>query len=632
MKGANYYKLLQVVNKMIPDLHLIDLQKEFFQYFLDIVDNAKGNQIEVVPGRCGLCKSTLLKAWIQILLENPYEGAIVVTNSIDRLEALRYQDGENRSDAFEELYVRNIDKIALMTSSNKSTEEIAQKHKPILLMTSQRYFKLDKSQIKQYLSYEYDGHNCKRNIVVFDEDPEFFSFDYLGDSDLNGIDTALRNGITDICDREEKDWILDQWALFKEYIQRQFREFEYIRNRNTYKYWFDENKEDITEDDTRFFAIIQEYKTTMRKAVWNCMDSIDKCKSLIKNGGILSVNKAANKDQYCKNFMIIRNKMNNYLLGRNVKVIVLDATASIAEKYSGFDDRIVIHNDCVRFNVRLDWMDVKLIDVNTSRNALLAKEESDRTKEIIINYLKNQNLPSDDTLFATYKILHDRHDFEELGYRNCNYFGNMRGFNRYNRLHNYVQVGVNRQRDINYLAILLNNQPEYIDYALSCKNDTEKSIQFFDKLISGSEVANIRNAEIAADTIQNIFRICARNLNNTDPAHIYLFFDSKQYKGLIDELGYNLGKLGAKIEVVKLEALAEDKIQRRKTVDGEKSIAQKILDWINEQQQGTEFETKELLNGVGISGKQFEKSKANNKGLREKMDKLKIARGKYKIQ
>lgn len=76
-------------------------------------------------------------------------------------------------------------------------------------------------------------------------------------------------------------------------------------------------------------------------------------------------------------------------------------------------------------------MNVKLIDVNTSRNALMVKDGADRTKEIIMDYLKKQNVSKNDTLFATYKILHDRHDFEELGYKNCNYFGNMRGFNRY---------------------------------------------------------------------------------------------------------------------------------------------------------------------------------------------------------
>lgn len=633
MKGTDYYKLLQVVNKMMPDLKLIDLQKDFFQYFLEIVKNTKGNQIEAIPGRCGLCKTTLIKAWIQILLENPYEGAIIITNSIDRLTELRYQDGNNRDDTFEELYVKNMDKIALMTSSNKNTEEKAQRYKPILLMTSQRYSNLDRAQIKNYLTYEYDGNKCKRKIVVFDEAPEFFSFDYLGDSDLNNVDTALRNGITDLCNKEEKDWILAQWESFREYIQKQFREFEYIRSRNTYKYWRDENKSSITEDDDRFFSVIEEYQSTMRKSVWSCMDSLDKCRTLIKNGAILSVTKAANKDQYCKTFVVIRNKINNYLLGKDTKVIILDATASISEKYNGFDERIVLHTtDCERFNVRLDWMDVKIVDVNTSRNALLAKESADRTKEIIIDYLKKQNLSPNDTLFATYKVLHDQHDFEELGYKNCNYFGNMRGFNRYNQLHNYVQVGVNRQRDINYLAMLLNNQPEYINYALNYKDDTEKNIQFFDKLINSSEVAEIRDAEIAADTIQNIFRICARNLDNTDPVKIYLFFNTKQYRGLIEELEYNLKKLGAKIEFVKLSAISDDKIKRRKTVDGKESIAQMVLSWLKELPSGTEFTRKDLLDGIGISDKQFEKSRANNKELKNKMDGLKVARGKYKIQ
>ena len=631
MNMTSYYKLIEVVNKMIPDLHLIDLQKDFFKYFLNIVEQAKGNSIEVIPGRCGLCKSTLLKAWVQILLENPYEGAIIVTNSVDRLEELRYQDGNNRSDAFEELYVQNMNKIALMTSANKNTEEIAQKYKPILLMTSQRYFKLDKAQIEQYLSYEYRGKKCKRKIVVFDEDPEFFSFDYLGDSDLNNIDTALRNGITDLCDKEVKDWVLSQWKNFKEYVQKQFRDFEYLRNRNTYMYWYDEGKNGITEDDGRFFTIIEEYESTMRKSVWGCMDSLDKCRTLIKSGAILSVTKASNRDQYCKSFLVIRNKMGNYLLGEDIKVIVLDGTAAVSEKYNGFDERIVVHSDeCEKFNVPLDWMSVKLIDVNTSRNALLAKEGADRTKEIIMDYLKKQNLSSNDTLFSTYKVLHDRHDFEDIGYKNCNYFGNMRGFNRYNQLHNYVQVGVNRQRDINYLAMLLNNQPEYVNYALAHIDDIEKNIRFFDKLINSSKVADIRNAEIAADTIQNIFRICARNLDNKDPVNIYLFFDSKQYNGMIEELKYNLGKFGAKIENVKLEALSEAKIQRRKTVNGEKSIAQKVLDWIKEQTQGTEFTRKDILEGTGILAKQLEKSKANNKELKEMLDKMKVARGRYK--
>lgn len=587
-------------------------QIEFFKFAMDAVNNDRNtNQITVFPARCGLGKSTFLRILIRSwLVDNPDRGLIVVTDNLQRLSEL---NGEND------------DNIAYITSENKHVEIARQAYCPVLLISTQRYFLMD--DIKPFLTYTKNGVKYRRDTIIFDEAPYFYRDSEIGIDELNTLHSALNNGATDLCDPNDKAWLVDQYNKFRGKMIDEIESLEHLRKQSVYLYHrFKFNA--ITNDDTRFNSIIKNSPDIFLKYP-TAKQILSDIRFLIENGGFFASNKLNDSNDYRKNFIIRRDFKDKFMLGKTVKTFIFDATAEISENYPIDADWLNIL-DCERFNVSLDFMKIHVVDVNTTRNALLSREDKTQKIDAIAGYISEIIAPihPDDLLFVTYKNLLENHSFEDIGLskNNCMYFGNIRGNNDSRLKHTFIQVGMNRQTGIKYLMNFLGNNLDFSTRIKDNCDDPEESIEEIDRLMRSDLIDSYMTAELTADFVQNLFRTKARDIFNTDPIEVYLF--TKKSENLMMELNYHLARFGAIIDIVELDCLKMQKIKNRK---GD-TKAKQILEWIEKRPLG-EFDISEMLSDLNLTNDWFKKIKKRNTTIKQMFDQMKKpgSRGRYLI-
>ena len=117
--------------------------------------------VTVFPLPCGTGKSEYIRYLISDALIKGY-GLIVITDEIDRLNGYTKSTNEELQTYLE----KNQDRIALLKSETISTEIKTVHKKPIILMSTQRYFSLDLLELKNFTN--------SRKKIVFDEKPYIF--------------------------------------------------------------------------------------------------------------------------------------------------------------------------------------------------------------------------------------------------------------------------------------------------------------------------------------------------------------------------------------------------------------------------------------------------------------------------
>ena len=595
----------------IYDRKFNKIQLSFFNFALEQINNDRNtDNITVFPARCGLGKSTFLKVLVKSWLEdNTDSGLIIVTDHLTRLNELN--DETDR-------------RIAYLTSENKETEILRQAYCPVLLISTQRYFQMD--SIDQFLHYYDNGVTKTRNTIIFDESPYFYEDGEIGITEINLLHSALNDGISDLCSSNDKQWIVGQFDSFRQNLIETINGLEQKRNQTTYLF-YQPDCEWITDDDMRFYSIL-ENNTDVYKKYPQVKKILFDLEELLKNGGFFCSFKLRDNNDYHKSFMVRHSYLEKFKLGGEIKTFIFDATADISEMYpTGAEWLNVL--DCSDFNVPLDFLKVHIVDVNTSRNALINKESKDKTLKAIKDYISEKVTDRDDTLFVTYKALFESREFDEIGFTldNSLYFGNTKGFNDSREKHNYIQVGLNRQSDIKYLLNLLSND-EVQESFIKNENilNIQRNIAAMDSLLRSDLVDSYRCAEVCADFLQNLFRTKARDIDNREEINVYLF--CKHSENMQMELNYWLANEGATIDMVELEALKKDKITNRRG-DTKPKI---ILNWLDRQPQNFEFTIAEMLDELGLSARQFKTVKRGNKYVKSLFDRMKVTgkRGLYR--
>lgn len=619
------------LSDMFPERSFTDLQKEFYDFCLKTIEeDTNTDVVTVIPGICGIGKSTFIATYLRSSLDKSNYGMMIVSDKIDLLYKTKHYstDGVNMrsEDPFDESEIDKDSRIGILTSDTKETEIVRQKYRPILLMTKQRYFSMDAEQLKTFLYFKINGENKKRKLIIIDEQPDFYNIHSLGINELNDIATGLELGIDDTCDRETKKWITSKYGALSSSLQQELETCEYIRNKNTYA-WYDHVSNSITEDDGKFFDIIKKYEKSIKKHKRDAIRNLYNCYLLLENGALTVTTKSRDKDGYDKYFMVIKDNRDHFLLDKDVKVIVFDGTADVSASYSEFCDYVNVV-DTSMFRPDMSHVSIHLIHCNTSRNAIISKDSDGAIKKTIVQYIQKKNLPIDDTLFVTYKYLvNDTNCFDDIEFEK-GYFGGLKGLNDYRYKHNYVQVGLNRQRDINYLAMMLYDQPEYIYYLRN--KDREEQISFIDETLSDFMIKDIIIQEVAADTIQNIYRTAIRDINSKEPINIFLFYDTKTYKDLKLDLTDVFGRQGARIKEEKIPELLKKKIYDRESNSVKGSLAQRVMSWIDSLPNGTTFTTSDICKNLGIKTKQLQTAKDFNKGFKTLLQSMFIKRGVYR--
>lgn len=573
------------------------------------------NTVTVFPLPCGVGKSEYITHLLADALQNNY-GLIVVTDEIDRLNNYINNKNNLQTERLTEYIKRNESRISILNSDNISEEIKTLQYKPILLMSTQRYFNFTRDEIINLTS----GQHQKRNKIIFDEKIYLLENRKLTIKSLDEIAIALKENLDNTVNQEEKQWLINQYDVFNSKLQQRLSENEKDNN-NTRNFkreiYFNSDGLTISEDNCRFNVLIEKYKYLLRRHNVDILKNIEAINKLVEDGVMTSQKVKVNQD-YSNYFTVVINNAKK-LIDIGAKVFVLDGTADISPEYRL---KCVKMLDCSRFNKDLGCLTINIIDVNTSKDRLTRKgEKTEHLIREIIGYIKSQ--PENiDTVF-TYKAIEKTF---ENDFANVNWFGNIKGGNQYREINNICQVGLNRYSELIYM--LMANEIGSYNYP-----DKSQIHRIYDK----ETIDDIRCKLILADIEQNLFRCKIRNADNTEKCTYMIICGVTErtgiyenYQPLIDAIKARYEKLGATVNVIDTPAqfgLLKTKERKQDT------NAQKIIRWLGNKKEGYIFKIADMLKDLNLNHKQFDKIKKNNISINTLFANMKTEkRGYYKVK
>lgn len=594
--------------------YLVRMQWEFMDKMNKLLKNEDDSILTVIPAPCGIGKSTYINLLIkESVSANDTEGVIIVTDSIKRLEGYVEHPTE-----LSEIYHKYNKRIAILRSDNIVEAMSSQRRKPILLMTTQRFFRLTREEIIELLQYDHG----KRTRIIFDEKPYLTEQIEISYQTLNGVDTALYDGLDDTIDQNNKKWCIEQFRTFKEHLKNIMDDYEKLGEKQFCLWHCGDGT--MTDDDERFLTFVGTYKRNINAVNPDAYKNILALKCLVENGAVFQCKKRKSGEYGKSFFLMIDNKEKLTNLG--AKVFVLDGTADISPEY---DAEYVDVVDLGNIKLNLSNLVIDCINVSTSKNVFCRKtKEAKSITDTVTNYIK-ANSVDDKLAVFTYKEVESR--FEE-NFRNVGHFGNLKGFNDYNQCNTIAHIGLNRFPPLSYFLMYSMNYPEELDMIKGLS--PEKAIKAFEKRLSNKReiTDSVMEYYILADLEQNIFRSAIRNIQYQDEVRIMLFFNTREYQELIELLKSRYGSLGATVNTVNTptELLLEKTVNRKSE---KMTQAQQVLKWLDEQEKGNVFKLSDMLDDLGISSKQWDKLKSKKNGIKEKFQMMSTGkRGYYKVQ
>ncbi len=565
------------------------------------------SKVYVFPLMCGLGKSSYIRYAIADALSTG-QGLIVCTDTIDGLHRLSgNMDSENEEEDELIHYInQNLDNIALLYSNTVAAERpnlYGRKAKPVILMTTQRYFNLTPTEIKTLTSGA-----LPRRKIIFDEKPYLSERRSIGMKELNDIATALLDGIDDTANQNDKDWLIDEWNVVKSSIRSSFVDCENANTDIERRSWH-ERAEQMTSDDDRFFKVIDRYKKGIDRKNINARKNILATYQMyIEGATFVSKKKLSSKakERQYENYFTVTIDNTEKLQNIGAQVFVFDGTADVSPDY----DLDYIHMfDCSDYRRRLDRLTIKIVNAATNKTRITRKSGTNEVNAII-RYIKKQW--TDPAVF-TYAFLENRfkRDFSSV-----QHFGNIKGRNDNRNATEIVQVGVNR-----FPYSIYEEQTAF--NLLSAMPENLCSIQ----IKSASVVTKTENRSLLEDIEQNIFRSAIRNPENRKPVCYMLMMPaytvSADGKRVENDLVYMIReryeKDGATVEVVDtpLDLQLEKTASRNAK---EQTHAQAVLSWIESKGKGYSFKLKEMLAETNLTHKQWERVKNSNKAIRTLFD------------
>lgn len=636
-----------------------DFDKNQIQFFKDTFENIKNNRdtskVTCFSTRCGIGKSTFIHTFMYCCIVDDYwnrqnvrhepQGLVVVTDSIKRLEELssNVKDIENARNEWGEIFeewgidddYKKFEKSVIVLKSDEPFVDqlIKQRYKPIVLLSTQRYFMMTDDIREQLFSFTYNKETYKRDIVIFDECPQFSEAVKISSWNLTQIEYALYEGLSD--EVKDKKFVTDEFRTFKNRLIDQMDEKEKLsKESNVIIYWKDDRYTTITPNDELFFKVISENIGSLTAKYNSFMKDMQCLKEIAKNGAIFNSVKKKHGN-YERNFVIVRDNRDSFYLNEDKKFFVFDATADIDPRYD-LDYVEVISGE--KYNQPLN-MSITNVNISSSKNVLCkGNSKAIATTNAIINYIEKklrQGIKcSRDILIVVYSDLYKKFlkNFQYVGY-----FGNLKGFNDYKDLHNMAHVGMNRFPNMAYFYIYCGCHME--EYQKLRSMTEEESLKFFNSLSKNhnEEYQQIINSVMLGcmltDFEQNIFRLAIRNYKNKKHVQIWTFYnrDDALYSNLTKMIEDRYSKYGVKIEMEDTpEELQKAKTESRNPANGkEKTNPQKILNWIENLKPGTEYKIKTLLEETGLTDKQFQKVKSRNKTIKDIFEKDKTSKKGY---
>lgn len=564
-------------------------------------ENTDTNKISVFPLPCGVGKSEYIKYLLADALQTG-KGLIVVTDSVERLNDY-VTNGQD--DYLVEYLQRNLNKVSILTAETTSKEVPTLYYKPILLMTTQRYFSLEREEIIKLTT-----GSIKRSHIIFDEKVYLLESRKLTVKSLNDIATALREGLDNTVIDDDKQWLISQYDHLNTVLQQKLRENEKLNN-NTDNFrrevFFDADGLKISVDDDKFNTLISKYKALLRRYKPDILKDLKAIDKLLIDGAITSQkvkSKSSNQD-YQNYFTVVTNNIDK-LINIGAKVFVMDGTADISPEYKLNCVDLI---DCTPFNRDLSKLTINIVNVNTSKGKLTQKgSKTDNLIKSIIDYIKSQ--PQNyDTVF-TYQAIENK--FKDR-FCNVNHFGNIKGSNQYREINNICQVGLNRWSELIYI-LYANEIGVYNDSKQSVITTHDKTnilTNLVKRVYDKVTIDDIRCKLILTDIEQNLYRCKIRNYGNTEACTYTILCSTDEntiifenYQPLVDAIKSRYEPLGATVNVI--DTPMEFKLlkaKERKT-ESETSL-QKFCEWLKYQSKGRMFRRADIKKEINLSDSQF---------------------------
>lgn len=640
----------------LPTYDFDDKQIQFFKDAIEtIVTNTDTSKVTCFSTRCGIGKSTFIHTFMHCCIsdwrwEGRHEpqGLIVVTDSIRRLEELSNSAKDKAiaekewGEFFEEWGIKDHfrefeNNIAVLKSDEPFIEQLVRQHyKPIVLLSTQRYFMLADSVRNQLFTFSYKKQIYKRNIVIFDECPQFSETITIDSDNLTRIESALYKGLSD--EVTDKAFAIREFKTFKDRLLDQMDSKEMLsKESNVTIYWKDDRYSSITPNDTLFFKVISENIEPLTKQYNSIMKDLLCLQEIAENGAIFNSVKKKHGN-YERSFIMVRDNRDLFYLNGDAKFFVFDATADIDPRYD-LDYVEVINGEAYNKPLNMTITNVKM---STSKHILCKNNDmSFITTKVITSYLKDilrQDMNKKrEILIVVYSDLYKRfkRDFDYVGY-----FGNLKGFNDFNDLCNMAHIGMNRFPNMAYYFIYCGCHIE--EYQKLKEMSEEESLKFFDTLSRNHNkeyediITGIMLRCMLADFEQNIFRLAIRNYKNTEDVNIWTFYNSEDslYQKLSDMIEERYSKYGVMFKYEDTpESLKVEKVKKRKPPKGKsKTHAQKIIEWCEKKEHGTTFKVSELLSDTGLTNDAFKETRKSNKVIKKMFTDMKTGKqGYYKI-
>ena len=565
--------------------------------FLDyhLCNDTDESKITMFPLQCGIGKSEYIPKAIADALKND-EGLIVVT---DEKERLKSYVSKVRDEDLAAYISSNMDKITVLTAENFADEIKTLSSKPIVLMTTQRYFNLIRDEIIDLTSGKQ-----KRKKIIFDEKAYLLENRNITVKTLNDIDTALKVSLINTVDPEKKKFMIEHFTEINKFLQEKLAENEELNtdlsnlNRTVI---FDAGMRRL---DDKFVEYAEEYRMLLRKTNSDILKDIRAIRKLFLGSVVVSqkVFSISDRDRYGNYFVVVYNNCDK-LVDIGAKVFVLDGTADISPEMRLKCVELV---NCNRFRKDLSKLTINIVNFNTSKSKLTDNSES--TKKLfagMIQYIKSRT-PEIDTVF-TYQAIES--EFKE-NFKNVEHFGNIKGGNQYRNVNNICQVGMHRWPELVYTL--------YFSEIIQYNEDYELTNVIGDII----DIDNLKCRLLLADMEQNMFRSKIRNRDNTEECVFTLIYNPleknvffEEYSPLLKAIMERYNTSGVKINFTEdPPEFKEIKAMSRKTV--KETTAQKFYKWVRQPHDIKEFMRKDVMRECGITESQFKDLKRSG-ALRE---------------
>lgn len=611
-------KILKTIDEYIAEMSkwnpVHNKQKEFIETLVKHIYENNDNNIEVVPARCGMGKSTAINSILYRLVNgifgetttpiNGY-GAILVTDSLERLEkTYEYKKLKN----FTYLMKYNND-IIEAENRNDFREQVKEQFKyPIILLTTQKYFKMTKEE--RNILYKWYGGT--RELCLMDEKPYLTKTIEINERYLADISVSL----DEIKKCDDKVYILKTWKSI-------YNNLDVIREAMADKYttmWLKNSKKCLLfseDEDKKFFDLLSKY-------VKSCVyDDVLRLKDIYTQGCLFIASNNIDTDNSRK-FILLYNNMDKFDVDK-CKYYILDATAKFDIDYK-IDKRIkymAIDDKKEDKDIR-----VNMIPFSTSQKKLKETGEYSNTN-VIANWI-NKNFTN--VLVACNRgsngVIYNKLN-KLLKTNNIEYFGNIKGKNSYESLNEMVHIGFNRFSDVTYLESYIILYDMASKFNKSANEDILEEINTLLKTEKGQfidlKMKTVFVSKCVVDTVQNVMRIKCRHFTNTDKCNIWII-TSKYYEDIVLRVADNIG---ADFKTFLPKEFEDVKVMSRKPMEGkEMTNPQKVMKYLNSLDKGAVIKTKDIYNKTGLTSKEFDKAK-KNENVSKWFKEHTIKRGQY---